>query len=343
MLVLLWLVSCSKEQVQNSSDAPNVKTDSDISTAFKAQISDDFDQSKLQQSPNGGYSDDDVIYIVEEAMNRNYADPQKSSGKTFTATQLFEVEKQGGSVSQSALDDFYAQAVLFASNHFYCICPDPDNQDPVLYDVALDSTNTNYLRLSVTSIVAIRAAQGLPLTKRFQPGEQHPATGINACDQENDIAAYVLEQEYTNYNKKAVGGYYTDIEKVWFTSLDGWHDTNQNDPNPGDMILEYRTWGLDCYKPEGKHPTIPSCPDLGASYIEEYCLQEDELNYYLDQISDIYDTNKPNGKTFAYCELWHDYLLGPVWLNSELWLCTVRYGTYNVIIGPSRLPTDFCD
>ena len=343
MLVLLWLVSCSKEQVQNSSDAPNVKTDSDISTAFKAQISDDFDQKKLQQSPNGGYSDDDVIYIVEEAMNRNYADPQKSSGKTFTATQLFEVEKQGGSVSQSALDDFYAQAVLFASNHFYCICPDPDNQDPVLYDVALDSTNTNYLRLSVTSIVAIRAAQGLPITKRFQPEEEHPATDFDACDQGNFIAAYVLEQEYTNYNKKSVGGYYTDIEKVWQTSLNGWRDVNQNDPNPGDMILENRTWGIDCYNGAGMPPHIPHCPDLSAAYVEEYCLQEDELNYYLDQISEIYDDNKPDGKIFAHCELNKEILLTDPDYKSELWACTVRYGAYNVIIGPSRLPTDFCD
>ncbi len=254
---------------------------------------------------SGPYLDEEVVSISETNLNQTYADPGKFNGEIFVAVKRIEVDKSNGVISQQALDSFEVKALDFASHHFYCDCPDPDHQVPIAYDIWIDSTNTNYLRLAVKSIVGT-TNENLSWPLSFGPGAEYPAVENGLCSI-NSRVSYDIISKYININKVgplAVNQYFVDIDLMNSWDFSGWKGINSNDPVPGDLIMDYNSLYVHCIEAStgpdpchyGSEATTKHCYDQWT-LDELWCLDDVELNFYLDQISQMIEDNR-HGRTF---------------------------------------------
>ncbi len=264
---------------------------------------------------SGPYTDQEVVSITETNFNETYGDPGNFDGELFVGVDLIEVEKNQGTVSQAGLDSFQAKALDYISYHFHCECPDPNNQVPIAYDIWVDSTSFDYLKLGVMSIVGTtNGNMSWPLS--FGPNDEFPAAqGYSFCNNSNRLAFDEIE-EHINFNNLFgidQNHYLTDIIDKG-DGLYGWKDLNPNDVTPGDFIMDYRTYRVHCVDdgfPQDDCHTNPD--DAATSYCFDnatkeqiLCLGQTDLNFYQNEIDailhDPQNLNRPN-EIFLYLNM----------------------------------------
>jgi len=308
----------------------------------------------------GPYTDSEVVSIVEENLNEPYADPDHSNEIRYISTKLFEVSKSGGLVNQDALDSLYVKALAFASKHFYCDIPeDPANLVPVACDVFVDSSELNYLRVGVTSIVGEKITSSSGVRKVFHVGDDHPAIYGDPCHNGAVPATIIIPPYITHNLKPPVGplrGYFTNIKATTVWALDVWGIKNDDDSTPNDLIMDYLTYQVSCWYDED-----PGCPKPvqcwgGHSEDEVRCLEYDEMNFYLDNIE--FSTTRflktqgddkklvhfgEIGYTFGLCLYTYSYLWYPHLDEKDKY--AIKYGDYHKsqVTVPAPYPNYPCE
>ena len=240
------------------------------------------------------YSTADILDYIEGAMNLQYTDSRLSWASYDVRTDTFTIPLTAGYASQQDLEDLFIEIEDTASVHFYGIS-EPD-KFPLLYDATNLSSNLSLMTLSVTARVGKVHRDPTPFGStdywNVYGGKCGPYSG--GTSQASEVIADALNDYYAPYGCT----FFTSVTTAYYQDLKnyGWDDTNTGDTNPGDFILDYRTYMFHCWDyqswgdPEewGCEAAIgfPDCSEFDGEDIQ--CLEPDEMNYYFESIREIY-------------------------------------------------------
>ncbi len=261
--------------------------DAKYATYFKLKSFYEMTEGKQPQYPalvpRSGYSADQAIGFVEGAMNLVYTDPGLTWKDYEHRIDTFELVLNSGVATEQAVEDLFNEVRDTASVFFYSISE--TDKFPYLYDVINITESSSLLTLSVHSIIGKVHRDPAPFGSTdywsvfVGGGHCYPMSGGtgNASDRLNEV----LNDWYAPY-----GCYvFTKMTEVLVDEFDlddyNWFAENSNDPNPGDFILDYRTFYVECNEGNG------DCATLANNGV--FCLDPDEMNYYFQSIRSIYD------------------------------------------------------
>jgi len=238
----------------------------------------------------GIYAPSDILEYLEGLMNLQYTDPRMTWDSYDTRTDTFTIALSGGYASQGAVEALYEKVRDTASVHFYGISE--QDKFPYMYDAVNVSATSSILSVSVLSMVGMIHRDPTP----FGPTDYWDVFG-GKCSPEtgggNKQASDVINDALIDYFEPYVCTFYTNETEVFDLHSHGWHHLNEDDPTPGDFIVDYTTWSFFCADeidpedqclPEG----IQLCSEFDANDIK--CLAPDEMNYYFSSIVDIYNS-----------------------------------------------------
>ena len=231
-------------------------------------------------TPRTDYSDTDVRDYVEGTMNLVYTDPNLTWASYEQTIDTFTLSLSGGYATEQAVEALYDQVVDSASVFFYRIS-EPD-KFPYLYDVEIIGSSSSYVQITVEHVTGKVHRDPTPFGSTdywsvFE-GEGHCGPESGGTENASDRQNIALTDYFTPYGCVV----WSNLSNISVEDLEefGWGETNPNDPNPGDFIIDYRTFYVEC--DDGGE-----CDDLADNGV--FCLDPNEMNYYFQSIKSIYE------------------------------------------------------
>ncbi len=214
-------------------------------------------------------------------MNLEYTDPRLTWAGYENTTDTFEIALTSGHADRVALEALYDEVIDSASAFFYRISE--SDKFPYLYDVVNLNATSSLLTITVEGIVGKVHRDPAPFGEddywSVFFGEGHCAPMSGETDNASDRLNSALNDYFTPYQCI----FWTETHNVPTADLEdfGWGQLNGADPNPGDFIVDYRTFYSIC-----EHGS-DDCEEFVENGV--YCLNPDEMNYYFQSIIDIYN------------------------------------------------------
>lgn len=309
--------SCTKENELSKEDAIQLRTDMTPEqrvAAFTPVVNGTFNPAKT-------YTGQEAVLGVETVLNYEYGDFSKQFDETYSLKDTFTVAKEGGIITDRVVSDIYAEALQLMKCHYANILL--ANKVELLADLNLVSENSSHLQVGLNNVVGT-ASQVLPIgPKTFQPGDDWKADEGKCSNPSYPSSGAEEVAKYANWNlvgmfQQQAGVWYSDISTIGYMDDDYWHFENENDPNPGDNIIDYHLWKA-----------------YGSSY-EIMCLEHNEMNYYLRNAEFEAKRYEPIlHKTFLNIDMWYDFspntedlLINA--LGLQIWGGIGTYGKKNI-------------
>ncbi len=286
----------------------------------------------------GNYSASDVRYLVEGALNLEYADAGITWESTTRTKDTFTIAMSGGYASQATVDALYLKAVDSASVFFYRIIE--EDKFPLLFDAEIISSSVSSLQMVITTVIG-KVHRTL-----------HPFVGFDDwtvlqkkghCTTEDDDDA---EYDAGSIMTMAINNYYNQYGCVFYTNtlefstlnpdqdppLTGWGAINTEDITPGDFILDYRTFKFFC------DHNSEDCDDFFIEFGIS-CLPPEAMNYYFQSIINIFTSyqiaTELSPATMTEINLSIRTEFG---IDIKSWECRGFFGTINYCDSGSDFP-----
>jgi hypothetical protein len=291
------IYSCTKENELSKEDAMQLRTEMTPEqrvAAFTPVVGGTF-------NPDKTYTGQEAVLGVETVLNYEYGDFSQQFDETYALKDTFTVSKANGVITDQVVGNIYAQALQLMKCHYAGIVE--ANKVELLADLNLVSENSSQMQISLINIVGTASQVLSNGTKSFKPEDDWNALA-GKCDSYNHSNAPKQIAKYANWNlvglfQQQAGVWYSDIQEVYYPEDDYWFGLNQNDPNPGDEIIDFHLWSA-----------------YGNSY-EIMCIEHNEMNYYLANAQ--YEAKRYEPilhKSFLHIEMYGEFTTGTNFLQN---------------------------
>lgn len=330
-ITTLLFFSCAKDEIKNSSPT---SFDPKYETYYRLLAFFEKTEGKSPTYPillpRTGYSPADIRDHIEGTLNMVYSDPSLTWADYDETTDTFTIALSAGYAIEANVLAKYDQVLDSVSAFFYSI--EEEDRFPFVFDVENIYSDGSVLQFSVFTQIGKIHRDPTPFGSTdywsvFElAGHCSPMSGDtrNASDRMNEALLDYYQPYgcffYTNpHNVPAIG----DLEEY------GWKTINEEDPNPGDWIIDYRTFYSKCTT------GTTECEDFYDNGV--YCLDPDEMNYYFQSIVSIYnDYMAEVGYNHVASNILIDHITADE--TEHWWAGQIRFGTVNYCIEYGEFP-----